>query len=268
MSQKRKLAAVEYLPEKKRRCQLEETSDRKRRRSAEEASCPEPKIFKEEFDFFKTRVVSTSLTSPAPACLLSPGLCHQPKLTPRTFPTNILHLLLDEKEKEEEEEVEEYEEKELNEEEFEEDVLVSFQAGSLSKRTLCLSSPGLCRSSSTITQRSFPPNIAHLLLEEKEEVEEEEDDEKENEEALVDFFEELSDDEEAFEDAVEFDRAALSPSPSLCLSPALCMCNKFTSRSLRAFASRAWSPPPKVLAMLLEEEVQEEKEEVTLDYLV
>ena len=37
--------------------------------------------------------------------------------------------------------------------------------------------------------------------------------------------------------------------------------------SLRAFASRAWSPPPKVLAMLLKEnENEEEEEEVTLDY--
>ena len=35
--------------------------------------------------------------------------------------------------------------------------------------------------------------------------------------------------------------------------------------SLRAFASRAWSPPPKVLAMLLKENEQD-MEEVTLDY--
>ena len=53
-----------------------------------------------------------------------------------------MHLLLDEKE---EEEVEEYEEKELEEklEEEEQEVYVSFKAESLSKRTLCLSSPGL-----------------------------------------------------------------------------------------------------------------------------
>ena len=54
--------------------------------------------------------------------------------------------------------------------------------------------------------------------------------EEENEETLVDFFEELSDDEEAFEETVEFERAALSASPSLCLAPTLCLCNKFTSR--------------------------------------
>ena len=129
--------------------------------------------------------------------------------------------------------MEQYEDKELDEElEEEEEVDMSFKAGSLSKRTLCLSSPGLRHSPTSITQRSFPPNIAHLLLDEKEEVEEEDeklDDEKDNkseEETLVDFFGELSDEEEAF----EFDKAALSASPSLCLAPALCLCNKFTSR--------------------------------------
>ena len=235
MSQKRK-SEVEDLPERKRRCQLEDSSDRKRRRSAEETSGPEPKIFKEDFDFLKVRVVQTSFTSPAPVCLASPGLCHPTKVTPRTFPNNIWHLLLDE---EEEEEVEEYDEvaddEELNDEELEEEEKVSFKAGSLSKRMLCLSSPGLCHRGTSITQRSFPTNIAELLPNESEEVEEEkvreekveiEKEDKENdEETLVDFFEET----------VEFGQAALSASPSLCLAPTLCPpCNMlphvFTSR--------------------------------------
>ena len=241
MSQKRKLAVDELLPERITRCKIEvETSDRKRRKSAEDNSGPQTKIFKDDFDFFDTQMVQTSLTSPAPVCLASPGLCHQPKLTPRTFPNNILHLLLDD-EKEEEEEVEEYdevvEEEELDDEEFDwDEENVSFKAGSISKRILCLSSPGLCHTKTTITQRFFPPNIAELLQEESEgedeENEEKVDDEKlkkENDQStLVDVL------EEAFEEPVEFGKAALSASPSLCLAPALCPCNKmpqvFTSR--------------------------------------
>ena len=239
------MANDELLPERITRCKLEETSDRKRRRSAKENSGPQTKIMKEDFDFFDTRMVQTSLTSPAPVCLASPGLCHQPKLTSRTFPNNILHLLLDD-EKEEEEEVEEYdeveEEEELDDEEFDcDEESVSFKAGSISKRILCLSSPGLCHTSTKITQRSFPPNIAELLQEEgegeDEEKEDKVDEEKEKEEneekTVVDVLEELTD-EEAFEEPIDFGKAALSASPSLCLAPALCPCNKmpqvFTSR--------------------------------------
>ena len=130
--------------------------------------------------------------------------------------------------------MEEYDEaaddEELNDEELEEEEKVSFKAGSLSKRMLCLSSPGLCHKGTSITQRSFPTNIAELLPNESEEVEEEkvkeEKVEEENdEETLVDFFEET----------FEFGQAALSASPSLCLAPTLCPpCNMlphvFTSR--------------------------------------
>ena len=59
--------------------------------------------------------------------------------------------------------MEEYEEKELDEQE----VYVSFKAESLYKRTLCLSSPGLCLSSEVFPTKYCAP--------EKEEVEEEED---------------------------------------------------------------------------------------------
>ena len=69
--------------------------------------------------------------------------------------------------------MEEYEEKELEEKFEEQEVYVSFKAESLSKRTLCLSSPGLCLSSEVFPTKYCAP--------EKEEVEEEEDEKLYNE---------------------------------------------------------------------------------------
>ena len=105
--------------------------------------------------------------------------------------------------------MEEYEEKELEEKFEEQEVYVSFKAESLSKRTLCLSSPGLCLSSEVFPTKYCAP--------EKEEVEEEEDEKLYDEsdtrmrrtETLLYLLEELSDEEDAFEETVEFDRVAL-----------------------------------------------------------
>ena len=179
MSTKRKLTEVDKLFSDKRSKlrQLEETStDRKRKRSSddeeglepkriklcgeslerkrrstaeeEESMSQPPKKLKVDLDFFEAKQVAASLTSPAPVCLASPGLCHQTKVTPRTFPANILHLLLDEEDQGEDEEN------------------ISFKAGSLWSRSLCLSSPGLCSNPKMITERAFHPNIAKLLVDE------------------------------------------------------------------------------------------------------
>jgi len=260
VSTKRKLTEVDKLFSNKRSKlrQLEETStDRKRKRSGddeeglepkriklcgeslerkrrstaedEESMSQPPKKLKVDLDFFEAKQVAASLTSPAPVCLASPGLCHQTKVTPRTFPTNILHLLLDEEDQKEDEEN------------------VSFKAGSLWSRSLCLSSPGLCSNPKMITKRLFHPNIAKLLVNEIVDKDIDDGDVNTNqndaEEAHGGAFE---------EEPIKFKVGSLSPPPSLCLAPATCFCK--SRRSLSAFASRAWSPPPKVLALLLEEE--------------
>ena len=232
-SKKRKLEEIEYFPQMKR-LQLDESSSKKRRRSAEETSFTETKMLKK--DFFETKMVETSLTSSPPLCLAIPGLCDKPNLNLRTFPTNILHLLAEEEVGEEYDELEDDEKlegAELIEAEFDEEETGSFKAGSLWDRTLCLSSPGLCHSSTAVTPRSLPPNIAHLLQEEgggvenvnEEKVEEEEEKEHEDEtdeRTLVDIL---------GEETVEFEVGELSAAPSLCLSPTLCPCNQvFSSR--------------------------------------